>query len=178
MNIVNIILNIMVLLVEAFYFYLPINEILNNNNNKDKSLLYFKILTLNILSTIIFKSSIFRYICSFIIMYIFIFYFKKENKFLNFFIIPILFFIKSIIEFIVYKIFFNLVEYYSFIIILEISSLLFIIFFKNIFLKIYYKIKEFWNGRKEFYCRYFILLIFNFFIIFLIFNLLKIKEVL
>lgn len=178
----EIFINILVLFIENFYFYIPINEILRNNTTKEKIILYFKIFFLNILSTLIFKDSIFRYIFSFISMYLSIFYFSKENKnknkILEFFIIPILFFVKAILEYLVYILFFNMVDYILFVIILETISLLVVILLKNNYLKIYYKIKGFWNGGKEFYFRYLILVIFNVFIIFLIFNLLKIKEVL
>ena len=174
----EIIFNIVIFLVETLYFSIPINKILKNENLKSKTLVYFKILIIDIISTTIFDKSIFRYLFSFIIMYLAIFDFKISNKIYDFFIIPILFFIKAILEYLVYVLIFNLVSYIIFVIILELISILFIIYFSKIFVNIYNRLEKSWNGKKQFYCRYTMLIVFVSFIIFLIYNLIKIKEVL
>lgn len=172
--------NIIVILVETLYFYIPIMEIKKYKNNK--IWVYCVLIIAERLSYFIFKDSIFRYLfyCSFIYLLIFAFEKDKENKnkLFDFFIVPILFFVKAIIEYITYLIFFKYVNYIIFVSILETLCILFAILLKGKFFEIYLKIKENWNSNKEFYCRFLFLIIFNSFILFLIFNLIKIKEVL
>lgn len=173
-----VLFNIIILFVEAMYFCIPINKILKNNTKNQCLNVYLKLLIIDLIDTLLFDKSIFRYIFSFIFMYLSIFGFKKNEKAYDFFIIPVLFFIKAILEYLVYLLVFNLVNYIIFVIILEIVSLLFITCTTHIITKIYNKIEKAWNGTKQFYCRYFILIVFVSSIAFLIYNLIKIKEVL
>ena len=177
-----IILNILVLLVEALFFYIPLKEIKQVKDFKNKIKLYAGIFLSNIISTLIFGASIFRYMLPFLIIYLIIRNLNKNNKTKNtaydFFIIPLLFFIKMIIEYITFFFIFKLVNYIIFVIILEIFSILFVVLFKNLYIKVYNIIKDMWNNSSKFYCRYSILIIFNILILFLLYNLMKIKEVL
>lgn len=174
-------LTIFILLIEALFFYIPLKEIKDIKTRKDKIKLYLLILLSNIISTMVFGTSIFRYILCFIIIYFFIKILKlnyyKENTLYDFFIIPTLFLLKMIIEYIVFFAIFNLVNYTVFVIVLETFCILFAFIFKNKLKIIYNKIKESWNGTKKFYYRYLFLIVFNTIIIFLIYNLIKIKEV-
>lgn len=174
--------DIFIIFIEALYFYIPINKIKQNKNNKEKIILYLNLIFSDIVSFITFKNSIFRYVMYFMGIYFSTFAFNKDtgnkNKLLDFFIAPILFFIKAIIEYIIYLCIFKFVNYTVFVLILELLCILFAICFKNKIFNIYIKFKNRWNDDKEFYSRYLILLIFNVFVIFLIYNLIKIKEVL
>ena len=179
--ILYILFTIAILIVETYFFYIPLKEIKEIKNKKDKIILFIGIFLSNIISTIIFNTSIFRYILCFIIIYIFIKMFKldyiKNNTFYDFFVIPTLFLLKMILEFIIYLIFFKFVNYIFFVIILETTCICFINLFKKYYKKIYKLIQENWNNEKSFYCRYTILVTFNTIIMFLIYNLIKIKEV-
>lgn len=172
--------NIIVILIEALYFYIPIIKI--KKYKRKRIWVYLVLIIAERLSYFIFKDSVFRYLFYFSFIYLSIFAFEKDkqnkNKLFDFFIVPILFFIKAIIEYITYLIFFKYVNYISFVLILETLCILFVLLLKRKFLNIYLKIKENWNSNKEFYCRFLFLIIFNSFILFLIFNLIKIKEVL
>lgn len=115
-------------------------------NRKNKIKLYFIILISNIISTLIFNGSVFRYILCFILIYLFMKIFKinniKENTVYDFFVIPSLFLIKMILEYIIFFIIFNFVNYITFVIIIEFVSILFALSFKKVYVKIYTKIKN------------------------------------
>lgn len=179
--ILYILFTLAILIIETYFFYIPLKEIKEIQNKKDKVILFIGIFLANILSTLIFNKSIFRYILCFIIIYIFIKMFKldyiKNNTFYDFFVIPTLFLLKMILEFIIYLIFFKFVNYIFFVIVLETTCICFINIFKKYYKKIYKLIQENWNNEKRFYCRYSILIAFNTIIMFLIYNLIKIKEV-
>lgn len=117
-------------------------------NRKNKIKLYFIILISNIISTLIFNGSVFRYILCFILIYLFMKIFKinniKENTVYDFFVIPSLFLIKMILEYIIFFIIFNFVNYITFVIIIEFVSILFALSFKKVYVKIYTKIKNAW----------------------------------
>lgn len=172
-----ILLTIFILFIEALFFYIPLKEIKEIKNKKDKIKLYLLILFSNIISTLIFNTSIFRYILCFIIIYIFMKILKinnyKENTVYDFFIIPTLFLLKMIVEYIIFFAIFDLVNYTVFVIVLEIFSILFALILKSKLKKIYNKIRKSWNGTNKFYCRYLSLIIFNTIIIFLIYNLIQ-----
>lgn len=173
----NIIFNIFILLVEALYFYIPLKEIKEIKSNKNKLLLYFGILSSNIISVLIFGSSIFRYILLFLFHFIIISLIQKKMKFLDFYICPILFFIKIIIEFVIFLLLFNKIDYILFTFILEIISILSTVIFNKKYINLYKIIDNKWSSANKFYARYMILITFVSLILFLLFNLIKIKEV-
>lgn len=149
------------------------------DTNKNKLILYLGILLADIVSELIFKQGIFRFILYFIIIFFTLVLIKKKKiKFYDFFIAPIFLFIKAIIEYLLYLSIFDILKYEYFVIILEAVSILFVVLFNNVFINIYKKIKKLWTGKNKFYFRYTILIIFNTSILFILYNLIKIKEVL
>ena len=140
------IFDVFIILVEALYFYIPINKNKNNKNNKEKIILYLNLIFSDIVSFAIFKNSIFRYVLYFLGIYLSTFAFdkkiKNKNRLLDFFVAPILFFIKAIIEYITYLCVFNFVNYTIFVLIIETLCILFSLFFKNKIFNIYVKIKN------------------------------------
>lgn len=180
MDLKNFIFNIIILLVEAFYFYLPLCEIKQVYKKKYKHILYFGILLINIISVLIFKSSIFRYVFNIVLLYILLKFITKEIHLFDLFFIIFVIGFKLLMEFIIVFPFIKFIDNYYILIIsfMEILSIIIIKLLKKFIKKLYNKITIDWNGRIRFYIRYLFIIISNFIIIFIIFNLIKIKEVL
>ena len=174
-----LILTIFILFIEALFFYIPIRHIKSINNLKDKIKLYIGIFLANIISTLIFNTSIFRYILYPILIFLTLKIINKNNRVYDFFIITFLMALKFIIEFIIAMIFYNnLVNLYViFVIVMQTICISAAILLRKVINKIYKFIIKQWDYNKRFYLRYFVLISFNLFILFLIHNLIQIKEV-
>ena len=174
-----LVFNIFILLVEALFFYIPLKKIKEITNKKDKINLYLGIFISNIISTLIFKSSIFRYILYFILIYILLKIINHKTRLYDFFIISFLLGYKLLIEFILAILFYNniLNLYVFFVIIMQIICVIFSIIITKKLKLIYNKIIKFWDCNKKFYLRYFMLISFNSIILFFIYNLTKMSEV-
>lgn len=173
-----IIANILVLLVEALYFYIPLKEIKHINFKRDKFKLYIGIFLSNIISTILFNNQIFRYTTYPILIYITIKIINKESRVYDFFIISFLMGFKFVLEFLISIMLINKLDMLVIIFIFELTNILSVIILKNIIIKIYKLLCNKWNGYNTFYLRYILLIIFNLLIFFIIYNLIIIKEVL
>lgn len=174
-----IILNILVLLVEALFFYIPLKDIKKIKDFKNKFKLYIGIFLSNIISTLIFGTSIFRYILYILLIFILLKFINKKTRMYDFFIISFLLGFKLLIEFILAMIFYsNLLNlYFIFLFIMEMLCIISAILIKNFLNQIYIFIIKHWNYNKKFYLRYSMLILFNSLILFFIYNLIKIKEV-
>lgn len=172
-----LILNIFVLLVEALFFYIPLNEIKEIKNKHTKIKLYIGILFANILSTLIFNNLIFKYILYPIIVTLVLKILKLNAKFYDFFLFSLEMLIKTFIEFILYLLLFYNLNYFCFVVILEFISIFIICLLKNKIKYLYTKIVKLLDSRFNFYCRYILLIIFNILILSLLYNLIKMAEV-
>lgn len=170
---------IFILLIEALFFYIPLKEIKDIKTRKDKIKLYIGIFLANIISTLIFNTSIFKYILYPILIFFTLKFVDKNSKVYDFFFISFLMAFKFLIEFLIAMIFYNnLANLYTiFVIIMEFLCIFSIILVKNILKNIYKKIIFYWNYNKKFYIRYSMLIAFNSFILFLIYNLIQKMEV-
>ena len=174
-----ILLTIFILIIEAYFFYIPLKEIKEINARKDKFKLYLGISLANIISTIVFNTSIFRYILYLLLMFFMLKSINNKTRIYDFFIISFLLGIKLSIEFIIAILFYsNLANLYTiFVVIMETSCILFAVILKKILKKIYKRIIVYWDCNKKFYLRYFMLIAFNSLILFFIYNLIKMSEV-
>lgn len=173
-------INILIILVESLYFYIALKNIKNINKKVDKIKLFIGIIFADLLSEIIFHSSIFRYILYPAIIFIVLKMINKETRFYDFFVIVSLIGFKILIEFLVVLLFLKgiITNYCIIVCIFETLSILLICLLKKNINKLYKLISKEWNNKNEFYVRYLFLIIFNFLILFFIFNLIKVKEVL
>ena len=167
--ILYILFTLAILIVETYFFYIPLKEIKEIKNKKDKIILFIGIFLANIISTLIFNSSIFRYILYPILIFIVLKIINNETRIYDFFVISCL------IAFLFNNNLLNL--YVIFVFIMEFISIFFAIIMKNILKVMYNKISNYWDCNKKFYLRYFMLITFNSLILFFIYNLIKIKEV-
>ena len=174
-----LVLTIFILFIEALFFYIPLKEIKEIKTKRNKLKLYLGIFLANIISTLIFNNSIFRYILYPVLIFTTLKIINKKSKIYDFFIISFLMAFKFIIEFLIVIFFYNnLAKYYViFVIIMQFSCIFIINLIKNRLRYIYKRIKYYWNYNKKFYIRYFALITFNSFILFLIYNLIKMSEV-
>lgn len=177
--ILYILFTLAILIVETYFFYIPLKEIKEIQNKKDKIILFIGIFLANILSTLIFNSSIFRYILYPILIFIILKIINNETRIYDFFVISCLIGFKFLIECLIAFLFNNnlLNLYVIFVFIMEFISIFFAIIMKNILEVMYNKISNYWDCNKKFYLRYFMLITFNSLILFFIYNLIKIKEV-
>lgn len=169
--------SIIVMIIEVLFMSIPLLKIKDINFLKDKIKLFVLIFLSNIISTLFFNSLIFRYILYAILIFLSLKIVSKCIKFSDLFIIVIQMIIKTFLDFIIYFMFFNNLEYFYFLLILEIFTILSIHPTKNFIFNIYNNTFTMWNGNLKFYFRYLLLVLSNTLIIFLIYNLLKIKEV-
>ena len=172
-------LTVFILFIEALFFYIPLKEIKELNTKKDKIKLYSGIFLSNIISTLIFGSSIFRYILYFILIYFLLKIIDHRTRIYDFFIISFLLAYKLLIEFILAIIFSNNIVdlYIFFVIVMQTICIIFSTIISRKIKLIYSKIIKYWDCNKKFYLRYFMLIIFNSIILFFIYNLIKMSEV-
>lgn len=168
-----ILLTIFILLIEAYFFYIPLKEIKDIKTRKNKVKIYIGIFLANIISTLIFGNSIFKYILYPLTVTIVLKLLKLNAKFYDFFLFSIEMFIKTIIEYIIYLILFNCLNYFYFVIILEFISIITIFLLKDKIKYLYNKIQNLLESRFNFYCRYLLLILFNLLIIVLLYNLMQ-----
>ena len=174
-----ILLTIFILFIEALFFYISLKEVKNIKNIKDKIKLYFGIFLANIISTLIFNTTIFRYILYIILIFFILKSIDKKTRIYDFFIISFLLGFKLFIEFIIATLFYNNLSnlYTIFVFIMESLCIISAIITRKILKIIYKRITDYWNCNKKFYLRYFMLITFNSLIIFFIYNLIKMSEV-
>lgn len=170
--------DIIVTFFESIFLLIPLINIKKIKSKKKILLLVFGIFISIILSSILFKKSIFKYLLMPSLIFTTLKSLEKNTCYYDFFIIVLELLLKIIIEFICYLIFFNLVNYIWFVIIMETICLIIILLLNKFIPKIYNVTFKKWKGRKRFYFRYILLILFNSFIFFLIYNLLLIREVL
>lgn len=174
-----ILLTIFILFIEALFFYIPLKEIKNIKDRKNKVKLYLGIFSANIISTLIFNTSIFKYILYIIGIFFILKNIDNKTRTYDFFIISFLLGFKLLIEFLLVILFYNnlLDLYIIFVLIMESLCILLAFLIKNILKIIYNNIINYWDSNKKFYLRYLMLISFNSLILFFIYNLIKIKEV-
>lgn len=168
-------INILILLLEILFCYIILIKVINNRH---KLLLFIGIGFSIVISGLVFGDSIFRYFALPVLIYIVLKLLYKRTSVSSFFTITIILFYKLIVEFIfmglLLKIFPPVFITFIFEIILIISAIIFSKYVRKINLIIQKK----WKGIHEFYFRYLFLITYNIFILFCIYNLIKIKEVL
>lgn len=169
------ILNILILLLEIIFYYIILIKVINNRH---KLLLFIGIGFSIVFSGLIFGSSIFRYFALPLFIYIILKLLYKKTSISSFFIITLILFYKFLIEFCVVMPLFGRINYTFIVFIFEFILIITAIIFSKYINKINEKILDLWNGVHEFYFRYLFLITFNSFILFTIYNLMKIKEVL
>ena len=171
------IISIIVMIIEVLFISVPLMKIKEIYALKDKIKLFVLIFLSNIISTLFSNSSIFRYILYIFLILLSLKIVSKNIKFRDLFIIVIEMIIKTLLDFIIYLMYFNNLQYFYFLLILEFFTILSIYPSTNFIFNIYNNIFKMWNGNLKFYFRYLLLVLSNTLIIFLIYNLLKIKEV-
>ena len=174
-----ILLTIFILFVEALFFYISLKQIKDIEGIKNEIKLYLGIFISNIISTLVFNSSIFRYILYLILIFFVLKNIDKKTRLYDFFIISFLLGFKLFIEFLIATLFHNNLSslYTIFVLMMEILCILFAIITRKPLKQIYKKIINYWDCNKKFYLRYFMLITFNSLILFFIHNLIKISEV-
>ena len=170
------ILGIFTFLLEILYFYIILKEF-NINKNKDKLYLFISIGILICLSGIILNGSIFRYLFLPLSFWITIKILNKSNSISYLFTILIIFLFKFIIEISTIMLFNGINNILFMTFLFEIICLLFSIIISKYINYINKNILNLWNSSKSFYFRYLFLIVINIFILFIIYNLLKMKEV-
>ena len=171
------IVSILVMCIEVLFLAFPLYKIKEIVHLKEKIKLFCLIFVSNIISTLLFNGSIFKFILYILLMFFSLKLTKRNTKYCDIFIVIITLGFKILLDYLVYLIFFKLLEYFYFLIILEIITLLIIYPISKIIYKIYKNILKMWNSRQEFYFRYILLILFNSLIMLIIYTLLKIKEV-
>lgn len=167
--------NILILILEIIYYYVILIKVIKNRH---KLLLFIGIGLSIVLTGLIFGSSIFRYFALPLLIYIILKLLYKRTCISIFFTITIILLYKLTIEFIFMKL---LLEIFSPIIITFIFEFLLIIsalLFSRYIRKFNILIQKKWKGIHDFYFRYLFLTTYNIFILFCIYNLIKMKEVL
>jgi len=164
-------------LVESIFFISPLIIIKEIKSKKIILMLYLSIILISFSISSILGNSIFKYIAFPILIYIYLRFLIKETSFYDFFVIIIEQILKTIIEYLCYITFFNSVDYIYFVIIMEIISLLIIFLFSKFTLKFYKETIKKCNGDKKFYYRYVLIMLVNSLILFTIYNLILMKEV-
>ena len=169
------ILNILILLLEIIFCYIILIKVINNRH---KLLLFIGIGFSIVISGLIFSDSIFRYFALPVLIYIVLKLLYKRISISSFFTLTIILFYKLIMEFIfmvfLLKTFSPIIITFIFEFILIISALVFSKYVR----KVNIRIQKMWNGIHEFYFRYLFLITYNIFILFCIYSLIKMKEVL
>lgn len=169
------IINIFTLLLEIIYCFLPLQQFVNS---KKKLFLLVGIVLCIMFSGAIFEGIIFRYFMLPILMYSIVKILNKDNRISLFIIITILLFFKLLLEFIFVFLLDNYISFNFIVIIFEIISFICSLMFTKYVKVLNEKILKLWNGIHEFYFRYLFLMTYNTFILFCIYNLIKMKEVL
>lgn len=170
------IISILVFALEILYFYIIFKNF-NINDKIKRIILFISIGFIIVLSGIILNSSIFRYIFLPIAFWTIIKILNKENRIAYSITIVLILFIKFMIEFVTVIIFMNKIDIMYISIIFEVFSVIFAIFIKKYIKIINKKLLKLWDGSKNFYIRYSFLIVINIFILFTIYNLIKMKEV-
>lgn len=171
------IIAITILLLETLYCYIIFKEFDIIGKNK-KMILFISILAIIVVSGLIFNTSIFRYLFLPISYWILIKILNTKNKIYNFAIILTILFFKFIIEYIVMLLLYNRINVVFINFIFEFISIIFALTISTKIKSIQNSISKLWNNSKAFYFRYTFLTLINVFILFLIYNLIKLKEVL
>lgn len=169
------ILNILILLLEIIFYYIILIKVINNRH---KLLLFIGIGFSIVFSGLIFGSSIFRYFALPLFIYIILKLLYKKTSISSFFTITIILFYKLIIEFIFMELLLKIVSPIIITFIFEFVLIISALLFSKYVRKINILIQRKWKGIHDFYFRYLFLTTYNIFILFCIYNLIKIKEVL
>ncbi len=169
------ILNILILLLEIIFYYIILIKVINNRH---KLLLLIGIGFSIVFSGLIFGSSIFRYFALPLFIYIILKLLYKKTSISSFFTITIILFYKLIIEFIFMELLLKIVSPIIITFIFEFVLIISALLFSKYVRKINILIQRKWKGIHDFYFRYLFLTTYNIFILFCIYNLIKIKEVL
>lgn len=169
------ILSILILLLETIFCYIFLIKVINNRH---KLLLFIGIGFSIVLTGLIFGNSIFRYFALPVLIYIILKLLYKETSISAFFIITLILFYKFLVEFCVVMLLYKIIDMNIIIFIFDFILIITAIILSKYVNKFNEIIFKLWNGVHEFYFRYLLLIAFNSFILFTIYNLIKIKEVL
>lgn len=170
------ILGIFTFLLEILYCYIILKEF-DIIGKKKKIILFTSILAMIILSGIILNASIFRYLFLPISFFIIIKLLNNKNSVSYSVIIVTSFLIKLIVEYLTILIFKDFLNFMYINIIFEVLLFLIAIVISKFMKNIKNLVFKLWNGSKKFYFRYLFLIVTNIFILFTIYNLIKMKEV-
>ena len=170
------VLSIIILLLETLYCYIILKEF-DILGKKNKIILFVSILAIIMLSGIVLNGSIFRYLFLPISFFIVIKLLNNRNSISFSCIILIALFIKYLIEFISVILLINNLDIYTISFIFEFISITFSLLFAKYVKNIKKIILKLWNSSKKFYIRYIFLICINIFILFIIHNLIQMKEV-
>lgn len=173
-----ILFDVIITLVEALFLLIPLIKVKDIKSKNKILILYLGIFISIIVGSLLLDRSIFKYFAMPLLIFCIMKILIKDTMFHDFFFVMTEFLFKIILEYICYLIFFNWLDYIYFVIIMEIICLVSVVILNKFISKIYNNIFNKWNSRHKFYIRYILLIIFNCFILFLIYNLLIMKEVL
>lgn len=167
--------NVFVLVIETLFFTIPLIKIKEVSSKKRILVIYVSIFIISVICDILLDKSIFKYLLLAFLIFISLKIIIKNTNYYDFFMIIIEMILKTIIEYLCMISFYRICTYNVFVILMEFVSLILIIFLNN-FINKFYKITfKKWNGRHKFYFRYILLILFNSFIIFVIYNLILIR---
>jgi hypothetical protein len=173
----SIFFNILVYILETLFCYIILNSFLKNNNKK-KIALFFLVMLILCLGDFLLNSSILKHIYYIVMFFILLKIFNAKTRIVYTVSITITLFAKYLIEFITVCLFFNKINFNILVIIFELLSIVFALWFGKNMGKINHKFLKWWNSSKSFYFRYLCLIGLNLFVLFILYNLMLIKEVL
>lgn len=167
--------NLFILIIETLFFIIPLIKIKEIKSKKKVLAIYFSIFIISIICDILLDKSIFKYLFLALLIFVSLKIIVKDTVYYDFFMIIIEMVLKTVIEYLCVICFYKIFSYNVFVILMELISLTLIILLNN-FINKFYKITfKRWNGRHKFYFRYILLILFNSFIIFVIYNLILIR---
>ena len=171
------IINLFTLTSEILYLYFLLKQTIIIKSKKQKILLICGICFSIMCSGAIFESTIFKYLLLTLFLYLSLKLVDRHTSISVLFTITFILLYKFIIEILTVFSLYEILDVNIIIIIFEILLLICSIIFSKIINKLNYKISLLWNGIKKFYIRYLFLIVYNIFILFTIYNLIKISEV-
>lgn len=171
----EVIFNFAIVMIEALFLTIPTTYI-KKFNLKKSIILYFLSLALLVITDITMNRMIYKYLSYIFVFYFYIIKLDKESQFYDIFIMPFLMAIKLVTEFIIVMLLYNKLDMNIITIIFEAVNILTVIGLRGPICKFCNFIKDKWKSKHTFYTRYSILVSTIFLFIFIIYNLVKIKE--
>lgn len=167
--------NFLVVMVEALFLTIPTTYI-KKFDFKKSVILYIWSLGLLVLTDLTMNGIIYKYLSYVFIFYLYIMILDKKSQFYDIFIMPFLMAIKLITEFCIVMLLYERLDMSVITIIFEAVNILTVIGLRGPICKFCNFIKDKWKSEHTFYTRYTILVSVIFLFIFIIYNLVKIKE--